>query len=130
MSGRRLALGIGCERDAASPALQALVTATLADHGINAADIDVIASLDTKTGEEALRALGTALNLPLRFFSATALLAETKRLANPSDAVFRAVGCYGVAEGAALAAAGAQSKLIVPKQNGNGVTCAIAGNPS
>ena len=34
---------------------------------------------------------------------------------HPSDAVFRAVGCYGVAEGAALAAAGADGALVVAK---------------
>jgi cobalt-precorrin 5A hydrolase/precorrin-3B C17-methyltransferase len=130
MSGRHLALGVGCERDAAAAALQNLVTATLAHHGISASDIAVIASLDTKAGEDAVRALGSALNIELRFFTAEALLAETERLDNPSDAVFRAVGCYGVAEGAALAAAGARSKLIVAKQSGDGVTCAIAGNPA
>ena len=130
MSGRHLALGVGCERDAATAALQNLVAATLTHHGLVAADIDLIASLDTKAGEDAVRALGTALNVPLRFFTADALLAETARLANPSDAVFRAVGCYGVAEGAALAAAGPAAALIVEKQTGIGVTCAIAGNPA
>ncbi len=34
----------------------------------------------------------------------------------PSDAVFRAVGCYGVAEGAALAAVGPDGVLVAPKR--------------
>ncbi|MFT5182492.1 MAG: cobalt-precorrin 5A hydrolase/precorrin-3B C17-methyltransferase, partial [Alphaproteobacteria bacterium] len=63
---------------------------------------------------------------PLRFFDATTLEAETPRLATPSDLVFRAVGCHGVAEGAALAAAGADGALVVPKVRGPQVTCAIA----
>ena len=37
-------------------------------------------------------------------FSTARLLEETPRLANPSEIVFRETGCWGVAEGAALAA--------------------------
>ena len=39
-------------------------------------------------------------------FPASRLLAETPRLSERSEAAFRATGCWGVAEGAALAAAG------------------------
>jgi cobalamin biosynthesis protein CbiG len=127
MSAGYLALGIGCERDAEAAALQNLVTITLETYGLAAADIAVIASLDARAEEQALRALRATMKIPLRCYSAAALLAETDRLANPSATVFRAVGCYGVAEGAALAAAGPAAALIVPKQIGNGVTCAIAG---
>jgi cobalamin biosynthesis protein CbiG len=127
MNARRFALGVGCRRDAAHAALQNLVETTLAQYGLATADIAVIASLDARSGEPALRELSVTMNTPLRFFTTAALLAETARLANPSEAVFRAVGCYGVAEGAALAAAGADAALIVPKQTGDGVTCAVAG---
>ena len=65
----------------------------------------------------------------LRFFSASALLDETPRLANPSDSVFRAVGCYGVAEGAALAAVGKDGALVVEKRRSAHATCAIARAP-
>ena len=54
------------------------------------------------------------------------LLEETPRLANPSEIVFRETGCWGVAEGAALAAVGVAGRLAVPKQKGDRVTCALA----
>ena len=50
-------------------------------------------------------ALAERLPVPARFVDAAALEAETPRLANPSAVVFREVGCHGVAEAAALAAA-------------------------
>ena len=64
--------------------------------------------------------------MPARFFDAAALEAETPRLANPSDLVFREVGCHGVAEAAALAAAGADGALVVAKTKSKRATCAIA----
>ena len=69
------------------------------------------------------------LGLPARFFTATELEAEAPRLANPSEAVFREVGCHGVAEGAALALAGPEAELIVPKRKIARATCAIARSP-
>jgi len=121
-----LALGVGCERGAAFAELHTLVEDTLARHGLARGAIALVASLDLKSDEEAVLALADDLDVPARFFTATDLLAETKRLRTPSDTVFRAVGCYGVAEGAALAAAGSASSLIVAKQIRGGTTCAIA----
>ena len=48
------------------------------------------------------------------------------RLATPSEIVFRETGCWGVAEGAALAAVGPEGRLLVPKRKGERVTCAVA----
>jgi cobalt-precorrin 5A hydrolase/precorrin-3B C17-methyltransferase len=64
--------------------------------------------------------------VPARFFDSTRLAEETPRLKNPSETVFRETGCWGVAEGAALAAAGPAAALIVPKEKSRGATCAIA----
>ena len=63
--------------------------------------------IDLKADEPAILEAAEHFGVPARFFSAAALEAETPRLKNPSEAVFREVGCHGVAEGAALAAAGA-----------------------
>jgi cobalt-precorrin 5A hydrolase/precorrin-3B C17-methyltransferase len=51
---------------------------------------------------------------------------ETPRLKNPSDVVFRQVGCHGVAEAAALAAIGESAVLIMPKMKSLHATAAIA----
>ena len=43
--------------------------------------------------------------------------------------MFRAVGCHGVAEGAALAAVGASGELVVSKRKSVRTTCAVARSP-
>jgi cobalt-precorrin 5A hydrolase/precorrin-3B C17-methyltransferase len=121
-----LALGVGCERGATPEELRALVEGTLAANGLARGAIALIASLDLKSDEEAVLALADGLDVPARFFTAAELLTETSRLKHPSETVFRAVGCYGVAEGAALAAAGKDATLIVAKQVRGRTTCAIA----
>ena len=121
-----LALGVGCERDAPPAELIALVEATLARHGLSPRAIACVASIDLKTDEPAVHALADTLGVPARFFSAARLNDEAPRLANPSALVLRETGCPGVAEGAALAAAGAEANLIVPKTRGSRATCAIA----
>jgi cobalt-precorrin 5A hydrolase / precorrin-3B C17-methyltransferase len=124
-----LALGVGCERNLAPQELEVLVRAALAQHGLAAGAVALVASIDIKSDEEAVAALASGFDVPARFFTATELLAETPRLKTPSDTVFGAVGCYGVAEGAALAAAGKDASLIVAKQIRGGATCAIARAP-
>jgi cobalt-precorrin 5A hydrolase/precorrin-3B C17-methyltransferase len=121
-----LALGVGCERDAEAAAVLSLVRDTLARHGLAEGAIACVVSLDLKADEPAVHGVAAALGVPARFFTAGALCAETPRLANPSDAVFRAVGCHGVAEAAALAAAGPGAALAVEKTKGERATCAVA----
>lgn len=121
-----LALGVGCERDCPSAELLSLVAESFAEHGLANGAVALVASLDLKMDEAAVAALAAALDVPARYFSAAELLEETPRLATPSEAVFRAVGCYGVAEGAALAAVGSSGALIVAKRRSAHATCAIA----
>ena len=83
-------------------------------------------SVELKLGEPGIHALAAELGVPARFFSASRLLVETPRLSERSPAAFRATGCWGVAEGAALAAAGPDGVLVVPKRKSRGATCAIA----
>ncbi len=121
-----LALGVGCERNVEPAELIDLVETTLATHGLAKASIAAIVSIELKAAEPALHQLSNHLNVPLRFFNADILNTEKDRLANPSDLVFKETGCYGVAEGAALAAAGYDGALIVEKTKSARATCAIA----
>jgi precorrin-2 C20-methyltransferase len=121
-----LAVGVGCERNAEPEELVALVEASLAAQGLAQASVACVASIDVKMDEPAVHAAAAALAVPARYFTAGELERETPRLANPSDTVFRAVGCHGVAEAAALAIAGTDATLIMPKQRSARATCAIA----
>jgi len=120
-----LALGVGCERGADPAELIELVRTTLAANNLAAEAVACVVSLDLKSDEVAVHALAEDLGVRARFFDATTLEAETPRLANPSDVVFAEVGCHGVSEGSALAAAGARGELIVAKQKSARATCAI-----
>lgn len=120
-----LAVGVGCERDAAPAEVIALIEDTLAQGGLSPRSVACIASIDVKMDEPAVHAAAAHFGVPARFFTAAALEAETPRLKTPSDVVYREVGCHGVAEGAALAAGGPESSLIVPKHKSARATCAV-----
>jgi cobalt-precorrin 5A hydrolase / precorrin-3B C17-methyltransferase len=127
---KTLALGVGCERGTDSTELAALVERTLEEEGLSAASIASVNSIDLKADEAALHGVARMLGAPLRFFSAAELDAEAPRLKNPSELVMKEVGCPGVAEGAALAAAGPEAELIVAKTKSARATVAIARAPS
>jgi cobalt-precorrin 5A hydrolase / precorrin-3B C17-methyltransferase len=124
-----LALGIGCERGCAASELIELAEASLADAGLAAQALACIVSIELKSDETAIHALARHFGVPARFFTASRLAEETPRLATPSEAVYRATGCWGVAEGAALAAAGADGILLVPKRKSTRATIAVAAAP-
>jgi cobalt-precorrin 5A hydrolase / cobalt-factor III methyltransferase / precorrin-3B C17-methyltransferase len=121
-----LALGIGCERDCSAEEILALVQSALAEAGLSASAVAAVVSIELKLAEPAVHAVAAKLGVPARFFSAGRLLAETPRLSERSEPVFRATGCWGVAEGAALAAAGPAGVLAVPKRKSEHATCAVA----
>ena len=123
---RKLALGLGCERGTDGEEVTALIETVLAGAGLARSAIACVVSIDLKADEEAILQAADWLGVPARFFSAERLEAEAPRLANPSAVVFAEVGCHGVAEGAALAAAGRHGKLVVPKTKSRRATCAIA----
>jgi cobalt-precorrin 5A hydrolase / precorrin-3B C17-methyltransferase len=127
---RSLALGVGCERGVAPDELIGLVHDTLAAHDLEPRAIAGVFSLDLKSDEPAVHALAQHLGVPARFFTPARLNEESPRLANPSNIVLRETGCPGVAEGAALAAAGPQSHLLVEKTRSARATCAIAECPA
>jgi cobalt-precorrin 5A hydrolase/precorrin-3B C17-methyltransferase len=124
-----LAVGIGCERDAPADEVLALVREVLEGAGLAAGAVACVASLMLKADEPAVHAAAAELGVPARFFTAAELEAETPRLANPSDLVFREVRCHGVAEAAALAAAGPAAELVVVTTRSARATCAVARSP-
>jgi len=127
---RSVAIGVGCERNARPVELIRLVQGVLDQERIARDSIAGIYSLDLKADEPAMHELAKWFGVPFRVFDAATLEAETPRLANPSETVFAEVGAHGVSEGAALAAAGPDAVLIVPKQKSERATCAFALAPA
>ncbi|MEP4342320.1 MAG: precorrin-3B C(17)-methyltransferase [Lentilitoribacter sp.] len=122
---KSLVLGVGCERGCSSEELIELAEKTLAEGGYAPDAVGLVASIDLKTDEAAIHALAKHFSCEARFLTADELLKQTDRLQNPSDVVFGEVGVYGVAEGAALSASGANGELLVEKQKSKRATLAI-----
>ncbi|MBC7906581.1 MAG: precorrin-3B C(17)-methyltransferase [Rhodospirillaceae bacterium] len=124
-----LAVGVGCDRGCPPEELAALVRDTLEAEALAPGAIACVASIDLKMDEPAVNDLARLLGVPVRFFTPAELNAEAARLRNPSDIVLKETGCPGVSEGAALAAAGPDSELVVPKIKTKRATVAIARSP-
>jgi cobalt-precorrin 5A hydrolase len=120
-------LGLGCERGAPVDEVIALAEQALRDAGIDCRALAYIATLDVRLSEPAIVAAAGYFSVPLKVFPVAVLEAETPRLKTPSNVVFAITGCHGVAEAAALAAAGATGDLIVPKLKSAHATAAVAG---
>ncbi len=125
-----LALGIGCERFCPAEEIAALARDSLAQAGLAAGAVAAIVSVALKADEPGIHALAQSLGVPARFFPASRLLAETPRLTVRSEAAFGATGCWGVAEGAALAASGPEGRLVGPRRQSRRATCAVACAPA
>ena len=129
---KTIVVGVGCERGTDPEELISLVRNTLKKNMIAPESVAVVVSIDLKSDEPAIHALTEKLvdkpgeSSPARFFDAAVLEEQTPKLRNPSKAVFKEVGCHGVAEGAALAAAGKSGKLVIPKIKSKHATCAVA----
>ena len=129
---KTIVVGVGCERGTDPEELISLVRNTLKKNKIAPESVAAVVSIDLKSDEPAIHALTEKLvdnpgeSSPARFFDAAVLEEQTPKLRNPSKAVFKEVGCHGVAEGAALAAAGKSGKLVIPKKKSKHATCAVA----
>ncbi|SMY06496.1 precorrin-3B C(17)-methyltransferase [Flavimaricola marinus] len=123
---QRYVLGVGCARNCSEEEMAELVAGALAEARIIPEALSSVNTLTLKADEPAMIALAAAFAVPFRLFDAAALEAETQRLANPSDVVFAEVGTHGVSEAAALAQAGPDAVLCLPKRKSAEATCAVA----
>lgn len=123
---RRFVLGMGCENGAPVDDVIALAERALRLTGIAPGQVSALASLDAKRREPAILSTAARLGVPAVFFDAARLEEETPRLKNPSELVFAHVGCHGVAEAAALCAAGVAADLTLAKIRSAFATAAVA----
>ncbi|PXF53456.1 MAG: precorrin-4 C(11)-methyltransferase [Deltaproteobacteria bacterium] len=119
---RIFALGIGCNRDTPSQALETAAEEFLNRHKVSPKTLFTLASIDAKKDEACLLALGQKWDLDIRFFTAEQL--NTVPVKKPSQYAMEAVGAYGVAEPSAILAVD-NGKLRVQKEKTNGITLAL-----
>ncbi|MBY5763779.1 cobalamin biosynthesis protein [Rhizobium leguminosarum] len=123
---RRLVLGLGCERGTPAEEVLVLAEQALREAAVSGEALAAVASIDSRKSEAAVLAVAAHFAVPAVFFAAGRLEEETPRLANPSAIVFARVGCHGVSEAAALAAAGPDAELAVAKIKSARATAAVA----
>lgn len=127
-----LVAGLGCNRGCPLDSLRTLLDTTLAAHGLQRSAVQALASIALKQDETGLHELAAELGTPIAFYPASVLDEYRDRLSRLSGTVFRATGCYGVAEAAALAHAERlvhhdfPAELLIPKQKNADATLAIA----
>jgi len=123
-------VGMGCEKNCSAQNLRSLFDATLLESNIQLNDIVALSSIDVKQNEPALLNLAKELCIPYICYSASELREMEDRLSERSELVFKAVGCYGVAEAAALLhsqkLSQRRSELVVKKQKNAYATIAVA----
>ncbi len=128
-------LGIGCDRGCPVEDIELLVKQSIDQLNQKYSDIDLasiqcIASIDLKADEVGLLAFCKKASINLDVFPAETLRTVEDQLSYKSEIVFKEVGCYGVAEAAALLAASAvtgnRSELVLPKHKSKRATCSIA----
>ncbi|MEV6674852.1 cobalamin biosynthesis protein [Streptomyces sp. NPDC051162] len=120
-----LYVGVGARRGAGADEVLALVGQALGEAGGGAPA--ALATAEVKAAEPGLREAAARLGVPLLSYGARALAAVA--VPDPSPAVLAAVGVPGVAEAAALLAAGPRGALVVGKRKSARVTCAVARGP-
>lgn len=112
---KRLAIGVGCVRHFSAQSLIKNVQKLLAQNQLEPAALAGFFSLDVKEDEEALHQSARFFNVEAGFFTAQELKEMEGHLSAPSREVESHIGVKGVCEAAALRAAGAGAKLIIPK---------------
>ena len=132
---KEYALGVGCIRNCSPDDLVEFVNRNLSEHGISRGSIEGVYSIDLKSDEPAIHLLAQNIGVEARFYSPDILETQYEKLKNPSEAVYREVGCHGVSEGACLAKAGQDGRLVIEKIKSDTATIALAklggdtGNP-
>jgi len=123
-----LSVGVGCRKGVDPQHFSAEFLSAFHQKNLSPLAISGIYSIDIKRNEPAIVDFCKSMNIPFTVYSAEQL--NKVAVPNPSDKVFQTVGCYGIAEAAALYASG-RNELLVEKQKestgeGNDFTFAVA----
>lgn len=123
-------MGVGARRGVSAGEITELIASVLATEGLPLDRIAALATIASRATEPGLLGAAERLGVPLRGYPASALAAVD--VPTPSATTLAAVGTPGVAEAAALLAAGPAAELLVPKRVSTPrtgpphATCAVA----
>ena len=123
-----IAAGIGCRAGCPGAEIAGLVRAAFDEAALDEAARGAVrlAAPMRKQSEAGVAEAARLLALPLHFIDDSALADAQDRVRTRSARVEAAVGVASVAEAAALAAAGPDSTLLLPRRSTPRATCALA----
>ncbi|MGJ5011947.1 cobalamin biosynthesis protein [Bradyrhizobium oligotrophicum] len=121
-----IALGIGYRRAASVADIEAVIAQALSLARLAPADVAVLATAADKVSEPGVISAARWLGRPLVGVASADMAAVADRAITRSDRVRRLKGVPSVAETAALAAAGANARLILARVANAVATCALA----
>ncbi len=125
MTSRFLAVGIGCRAGVPVEAIVDLIEEALAQTGEEALPVALFTVAD-KQSEAGIAQAAALLGHPLVHLPRLALESVADRVTIRSDKVIELFGVPSIAEGSALAGAGANGRLLVPRKAARGATVAVA----
>ncbi|WP_436638567.1 cobalamin biosynthesis protein [Microbaculum sp. FT89] len=118
--------GIGCRKGCGADEIVALIEDAVKRAGIANCRFTALAAPRFKDAEPGPREAADRMNLPLLLIEEQAMKAVEPRCPTRSETALKATGFASVAEAAALAAAGTEGRLVLPRISSAMATCALA----
>ncbi|MCJ2141148.1 cobalamin biosynthesis protein [Methylobacterium sp. E-066] len=122
----RIVAGIGFRRGTGADEIAALIARALGAIGAPHADLAAIATAADRAAEPSIRQAASEFGLSPCPVEPAALEACDPNVVTRSARIARLRGVGSLAEAAALAAAGPESRLALPRIASAGATCALA----
>ncbi|AYO85721.1 precorrin methylase [Methylobacterium brachiatum] len=122
----RIVAGIGFRRGTSAEEIAALIACALGTIGAGRTDLAAVATAADRAADPSICQAAAAFGLSPRPVEAPALEACDTRVVTRSARIARLRGVGSLAEAAALAAAGPESRLALPRIASAGATCALA----
>ena len=118
--------GIGCRSGVDAAEVEAAIAAALLENSLTENELGLIAIPSSKAQESGVVAAAATRRIPIALISQPALEAVSELVITRSARAMAAMNVNSVAEAAALAGAGAHSRLLGPRVAVGPVTCALA----
>jgi cobalt-precorrin 5A hydrolase len=118
--------GVGCRKGVRAADIEAAIMGAFDRAGVAASALCLIATSAAKGGEPGIALAASSIGVPLVLIPQSDLAAAGMRATTRSERVIALTGVPSVAEAAALAAAGPDARLIVPRIAVGPATCALA----
>jgi cobalt-precorrin 5A hydrolase len=121
--------GVGCRRGASASEIRAAIVQALVRSNLAPSALGIIATTQAKSDEAGITEAAAALGVQVALIAPEQLAAASANVATKSKRVQELIGVPSVAEAAALAAGGANARLLAPRIVVGRVTCALGEVP-